>query len=118
MFCSFDDCKKCKSKDILSDSYLLCETFTSANVIKVAVGTNTPRGGDTGHGGITVFEFRDLSGTDWEIRPQDDGFVIILRGDTEAETFASALRFAADHLDIQMQRKTENDCIDRVREFR
>jgi len=35
-------------------------TFTSANILTVKVGTNTPRGGDAGHGGETVRLLGDL----------------------------------------------------------
>ena len=76
------------------------EVFDSANVLQVEAGTNCPQGGDTGHGGRTLFRLTDQGGTD--IRVKVDGrqidiknsIEIVLGGDCEHTTFIEALEFA------------------------
>src|SRR5581483_9882659 len=80
------------------------EEFSSANILRVTVGTNCPHGGDTGHGGRTVLILEDLGGTD--LRCSCDGgpvsstqrIEIVLGGDTECDTFIDALEYAAQTL--------------------
>src|SRR5258705_12076526 len=38
------------------------------NVLSVAVGTNCPQGGDTGHGGRTLFRLKNYGSTDIRIK--------------------------------------------------
>jgi len=84
------------------------ETFTSANILSVTVGTNCPAGGDTGHGGRTIFRINNEAGTDLRISIdggsfQDvNSFEIVLGGDTECATFIDALEFALKTLKTQI----------------
>lgn len=85
----------------------------SSNIIEVEAGTNTPCGGDAGHGGKTYIRLSDLGGTSWQIRvhskgeiinvPEPESVEIILSGDTEASTIIKALelvvRFLKDKSD-------------------
>lgn len=87
--------------------------FLSCNELVCRVGTNCPCGGDTGHGGRTVFELHDLAGSDMgiEIVPNEhgaDGVRIVLGGDSEVETFVQALTWAAETLRKQLQRNAQN----------
>ncbi len=76
---------------------------------EVEVGTNTPRGGDTGHGGVTVLVLRDLGGTDWKVEIGGEGSVarspgelrIEFYGDAEARNLVKALHFAVRVLELQ-----------------
>jgi len=88
------------------------KTFTSCNILSCEVGTNTPRGGDAGHGGVTLFRLKDEGGTAWDIEMKlrngetlhfenPESITIKLLGDTEAETFLSALKFAVFVLKFQ-----------------
>ena len=78
------------------------KTITSANILEVEFGSNCPRGGDAGHGGITLFRLKDHGSTCAEIRyaGQTVGWLgggdleLVLYGDCECETFMKALRFA------------------------
>jgi len=78
------------------------KTITSANILEVEFGTNCPRGGDAGHGGVTIFRLKNFAGTDCEIRYggkiigelSGGDLELVLYGDTECETFMKALRFA------------------------
>lgn len=80
---------------------LRSKEFWSCNAFKVTVGTNTPCGGDAGHGGKTLFKLPNLAGTIWYISVDEKEVVelpgeltIVLEGDSEAETFADSLIFA------------------------
>lgn len=88
--------------------------FSSCNVLRVEIGTNCPRGGDTGHGGKTIFRLVNEASTDMRVvvngedhGPEDCGvgnvIEIILGGDSEAETFLDCLRFAATALERQLK---------------
>ena len=74
--------------------------ITSANLLKVQVGTNCPQGGDAGHGGRTVLRLIDFGGTNMRCCIGGHDLVdttkveIVLLGDSEHETFISALDFA------------------------
>jgi hypothetical protein len=53
--------------------------ISSANILSVETGTNTPCGGDAGHGGITIFKLKDEGATGWSLT--FDGHVLLsLRG--------------------------------------
>lgn len=94
----------------------------SFNIIKVEAGTNCPKGGDSGHGGRTVFRLTDLGGTDMRVSLNGgpmksvDKVEILLGGDCEAECFIEALEFAvrilrgqygAPHTDQNVEEETE-----------
>ena len=81
----------------------------SANALAVEVTTNTPAGGDAGHGGVTVLVLEDLASTSWSIEVMNEEGVssvcsdpcrltLIFRGDTECETLIKCLDFAVKHL--------------------
>ncbi len=81
------------------------KTFVSCNILKMLCGTNCPCGGDAGHGGKTILKLEDEACTDWEIYvngqlvcecPQT--VTLILKGDTENETFIDALKYASKYL--------------------
>jgi len=84
------------------------QTFESANILDVEVGTNCPQGGDTGHGGCTVFRLVNQASTDLSVgvngnAPQSvESVEIVLGGDTECETFLEALKFAVKILNAQI----------------
>lgn len=70
-------------------------------MMTVQAGTNCPQGGDSGHGGRTVFRVLDDGATDLRVRLNGkaehdvQSVELILGGDCEAECFAEALEFAA-----------------------
>jgi hypothetical protein len=70
-------------------------------MMTVQAGTNCPQGGDSGHGGRTVFRIFDDGATDLRVRVNEEqeqqvrSIEIILGGDCEADCFAEALEFAA-----------------------
>jgi hypothetical protein len=74
--------------------------ITGANMLRVKVGTTGYKGGDGGHGGVTYFELRDEGNTAIEAAVEKEGTAvkIILRGDSELDTFIEALEFAASTL--------------------
>ncbi|MBO4551481.1 MAG: hypothetical protein J5733_12185 [Bacteroidaceae bacterium] len=91
------------------------ETFkkeiVSCNILTVEVGTTGHMGGDSGHGGRTYLRIADEASTDMRCRViangklhefdntcQTNQIEIVLGGDCELDTFAEALRFAADVL--------------------
>jgi hypothetical protein len=80
------------------------QQITSANTITVQAGTNCPQGGDTGHGGRTLFGITDQGSTDMRISVDGgpyqpiDSFTIILGGDSEKNTFVEALQFGVEVL--------------------
>lgn len=91
---------------------ILSKTFTSLNVLTVSVGTNTPWGGDAGHGGVTVFELVDRAATNWVLEVEEHSgnktrisnikkIQLQFYGDSEAATFYCALKFALKVLELQ-----------------
>jgi hypothetical protein len=88
--------------------------------LTVETGTNTPQGGDAGHGGITVFRL-EQDGADWALQLIDQSgkprewdrmkeITLVLCGDAEASIFVKALSFATRALRKQ-RRKTESEII-------
>lgn len=81
--------------------------LVDANIIKVSAGTTGYRGGDSGHGGRTVFRLHDKAGTDMRVsinggEPQDvQEVALIFGGDSELDTFKQALLFAYETLEEQ-----------------
>ena len=91
----------------MANVHVKTKTISSANVIEVSAGTNCPQGGDAGHGGVTYFRMKDIGATaisikvngrliDEEVREIE----VIMRGDTESETFSEALKFAAQVIEV------------------
>ena len=88
-------------------------TSASANILKVSVSTNCPRGGDAGHGGVTVVEFKDEASTSMSIEVQphhspaqsfdlmSGKLRLVFQGDTECDTLIDCLEFAAKTLRAQ-----------------
>lgn len=78
--------------------------FVSANILSVAVGSNCPQGGDTGHGGRTYLAIENEASTDMRVIVDGQEFEhadkieLIFGGDTEHATFIDALEFALAHL--------------------
>ncbi len=79
--------------------------IVGANILKVIVGTNGYKGGDSGHGSRTHFELRDVGGTDMAVSVGEHGssIRIELGGDSELKTFIEALEFAVATLKEQSQ---------------
>jgi hypothetical protein len=82
-------------------------TFESLNIITVHTGTNCPAGGDSGHGGRTVFGITNHASTDLRVGVNGETTIevsaveIVLGGDTECETFIQALEYALNVLRAQ-----------------
>src|SRR5690606_33809485 len=96
------------------DVKTVSKEFVSFNILEATVGTNTPKGGDGGHGGRTVFRLKDHASTAWQLNvlhdfgektviEQPSSIEIVLSGDAEAETFIDALEFAAQELRKQLK---------------
>jgi hypothetical protein len=77
--------------------------IVGANILKVVVGTNGYKGGDSGHGSRTHFELRDVGGTDMtaSVGAHGSSIRIELGGDSELKTFIEALEFAVTTLKDQ-----------------
>ena len=94
-------------KDIQKVVPLRGKELVDANIIKVSAGTTGYRGGDSGHGGRTVFRLLDKAGTDMRVsinggEPQDvQEVALIFGGDSELDTFKQALLFAYETLEKQ-----------------
>ena len=80
------------------------DTFTILNTLEVEVGTTGIRGGDSGYGCRTYLRIEDNAGTDIKVKyilpssKGNGGVEVILGGDSELNTFISALEFAAQYL--------------------
>lgn len=80
--------------------------FQGANVLRCYTDTNTPKGGDSGHGGLTMFQLENLGGTDWRLyvngkpllESEFTRFKLVLGGDSECKTLADALIWAGETL--------------------
>jgi hypothetical protein len=73
--------------------------FASGNLLRVAVGTNSPRG-DAEDRGRTVFSFEGDSNTDisFEASENSKKVSLVFTGDSECEVLIQALEFAASTL--------------------
>lgn len=82
-------------------------TFQNSNILSVSVGTNCPAGGDSGHGGRTIFRLTNGASTDMSVSTDEgplqqvDSVEIVLGGDTECQTFIQALEHAVNVLRAQ-----------------
>jgi len=87
---------------------------TDICIMSVLAGTNCPKGGDAGHGGVTVLLIKDLGSVCMELHAdgkevasQPTTVRLVLRGDAECSTFiegmSMAIRFLKD------QRLTNSD---------
>ena len=88
--------------------------INSGNDLRVAVGTTGKRGGDSGHGGRTFLKMTDLAATIGSVTVNQNSaepfhdLEIVLEGDSELETFLTALKFAVNRLEsylIENQRE-------------
>lgn len=85
------------------------KTFENFNILSVTVGTNCPNGGDSGHGGRTLFRLVNEASTDISVRIDNnqlqsvDSVEIVLGGDAECETFIMALEHAVSVLRAQVK---------------
>lgn len=74
--------------------------ITDCNILGVKVGTTGYKGGDTGHGGRTLLELKDLASTDMRVSVDGKELVdaqkvtLVFGGDSELDTFKEALLFA------------------------
>ena len=62
------------------------------NGLKFTIASNCPKGGDSGHGGRTLFKLEDIGGSDLRVEKISNGIKIILGGDSECETFLEGLK--------------------------
>ena len=89
------------------------QEFASCNILKATIASNGPHGGDSGHGGVTCFKLEDLGSTCWKVKVKEDeeGFCesleIVLRGDTELQTFTDAISWAAAHAVVLSEGKSK-----------
>lgn len=104
--------------------------IVSANIIEVEVGTTGHCGGDTGHGGRTLFRISDLASTDMRLSfhaqegnieigdlmmrglngtagfdLEAESIEIVFGGDCELDTFIEALEFALETLKKKINRE-------------
>ena len=84
------------------------KAIESSNIIRVEVGTNCPKGGDSGHGGETILRLINEAGTDMSVSVNGsplheiDSVQLRFGGDTECETLLEALEFAVTVLRAQL----------------
>ena len=90
--------------DIIQTVPLATKTIESMNILTVGAGTNCPKGGDSGHGGLTTIVFENDASTDMRVEVDGkyygnvDKIVLTFGGDTECDTLIKALGFARDAL--------------------
>lgn len=76
------------------------QEFTSANIIAVTLEHNGFQGGDSGHGGFVEITIENLGSTCMELNDEEcEKFKLVLRGDTERETFLDALKMIVKELE-------------------
>jgi len=96
------------------------EEFPAANVLQVEAGTNCPQGGDSGHGGRTLFRLTDQGGTDIRVKVDGnpikiyDSIEIVLGGDCEHFTFVEALEFALKTYKVQFAMNSKSSKTEKV----
>jgi hypothetical protein len=90
------------------------QSFISCKELRVAVGTNCPKGGDAGHGGRTVLILENPNG---DFRCGVDGaealhaskIEIVAGGDSEFETLLDGLEFAVETLRLIVRANNARD---------
>jgi len=75
--------------------------FAAASILEATVGTTGYKGGDSGHGGRTIFRLTNLASTDMRVKVEDDEVTICFGGDAELYTFIDALEFASTILGFE-----------------
>lgn len=91
---------KSKTKNIYGVEFNTWQReIIDANMLEVEAGTTGYCGGDSGHGGRTYLQIKNLASTDINVNIigseyDCEGFEIILGGDSELSTFIEALEFA------------------------
>ena len=81
------------------------QEFTSANIIGVTLEHNGLQGGDAGHGGFVRFTIEDLASTSMEVNGEEsEKFELLFRGDTERDTFLSALKMVVKELEENQEK--------------
>lgn len=76
------------------------QEFTSANIIGVTLEHNGLQGGDAGHGGFVKLVINDLGNTFMQVNGEDcKSLKLVLRGDTERETFLAAFKMVVKELE-------------------
>ena len=92
---------------------MFSKEIIDCNIINVFAGTTCPGGGDSGHGGRTVFGIKDCASTDLRVQINDEPIKevseikIILGGDAEYDTFIKALEFALETLKNKYKENSE-----------
>lgn len=97
---------------------LIGGTVSSANIIGFEAGTTGYRGGDSGHGGRTVFRIFDISSSDIRAITSDRGgaLSVELGGDCELKTIIVALRAIALILEASTNGGTECTVAEQIAE--
>ena len=76
------------------------QEFTSCNIIGVTLEHNGFQGGDAGHGGYVSIIIEDLGSTSIELNGEECKLVeLVIRGDTERETFLAAFKMIVKELE-------------------
>ena len=98
--CRLSNYSEAKGKETMSyvtirdvDVPIKRKEIVDCNILRVEAGTTGHKGGDTGHGGRTYFSITDEASTDMEVNVFDNGFEVMLGGDTELDTMIEALEF-------------------------
>lgn len=90
----------------------------TGSMLDVAVGTNCPVGGDTGHGARTILRLTNHGSTDLRVRVDDveteqvKELEIVLGGDWECEAFIQSLDFAVQELKLQSDYYRETEILE------
>lgn len=80
-------------------------TEVDACILRVRVKTNTPMGGDAGHGGVTTVQLIDQGSTCMEVNGKEtDRIEIKVFGDAEYRVLVECLKFAVKALEEQHAR--------------
>lgn len=69
------------------------EDFIDCNMLEVEAGTTGFMGGDSGHGCRTYLRVVDRASSDMRVSKFQNGFSIMLGGDSELRTILQALKF-------------------------
>lgn len=98
----------------------------SACITSCKVSTNVPRGGDSGHGGVTTIVLKDLGGTDmslaystseseqYEVRVSRPTTITLqFGGDWEAQNIVKLLRLASFHLEEMIEQNQQEAVVAR-----